>query len=138
LLRTQGIFWVGCRHFVSALGFALSNPAGCTIFQKIPVKKSQSGLCKSTCTPLFSFYIFRLFRTQGIFWVGCRHFVPALGFASSNPAGCTKLNIDLQEFITFADFLLYIVKYCKNQPIAVGITAFLRHDYGRTQMQYEL
>ena len=72
------------------------------------------------------------------FFAGCRHFVPALGFASSNPAGCTKLNIDLQEFMTFAGFLLYAAKYCKNTLIALEITAFLRHDYGRTQMLYKL
>jgi len=39
----------------------------------------------------FLFYPFRLLRTRGIFYAGCRHFVPALGFASSNPAGCTIL-----------------------------------------------
>jgi hypothetical protein len=47
----------------------------------------------------------------------------------SNPAGCTILDTYPQEFITFADFL-YGAKYCKNMPIAVEITAFLRHDYG--------
>ena len=56
----------------------------------------------------------------------------------SIPARATILDTYLQEFTTFADFLLYVVKCCKNMLIAVRITAFLRHDYGRTQMQYEL
>ena len=56
----------------------------------------------------------------------------------SNPAGCTKLNIDLQEFMTFAGFLLYAAKYCKNTLIAFEITAFLRHDSGIAPEQPQL
>ena len=55
--------------------------------RRIPPETYASKLARR----FFLFYISRLLRTRGIFWVGCRHFVPALGFASSNPAGCTIL-----------------------------------------------
>ena len=69
-----------------------------------------------------------MLRTRGIFLAGCRRCTPA-HFASlvSNPAGCTKLNIDLQEFMTFAGFLLYAAKYCKNTLIA-GTSCLVNPD----------
>ena len=47
LLRTRGIFYAGCRRFAPALGFASSNPVGCTIFQKIitPVATDSYSWC---------------------------------------------------------------------------------------------
>ena len=87
----------------------------------------------------FSFFtFFRLLSPRGIFLRVALRFSPC-GLrcsrtsslrSSSNPPIPTILNTYPQEFMTFADFLLYVVKCCKNQPIAVEITAFLRHDYG--------
>ena len=88
----EGFFFVGClcrqrlqAHFASLV----SNPAGCTIFQKIPVKNQKAAYASKLARRFFLFYIFRLLRTRGIFYAGCRRFAPALGFASSNPVGCT-------------------------------------------------
>ena len=121
---------------------------------KNPCKKTKNQSLQTGLQTVFLFYPFRLLRTRGITpLVAVTSLrLPVLRrvafaakrqqahFASlvSNPAGCTMLDTYPQEFTTFADFLLYVVKCCKNMLIAVEITAFLRHDYGRTQMLYKL
>ena len=57
LLCTRGIFLVGCRHFVPALGFASSNPAGCTIFQKIPVKNPKAAYASKLARRFFLIHL---------------------------------------------------------------------------------
>ena len=57
-------------------------------FSKIPVKKNEKTVFANEFADCFSFfYPFRLLRTRGIFYAGCRRCTPA-HFASlvSNPA----------------------------------------------------
>ena len=99
LLRTRGIFYGGLPSLRSGSlrAYALaSNPAGCTsFFCKINTKNHRKNQKTQDCKQdlLLSFFIFawsQLFTTDVIFFMGCLRCAPALGFASSNHAGCTS------------------------------------------------
>ena len=127
----QVLFLFALVFFASAK-MGLLTFAGLPILQKISLRRRESRLA-ARALPSAVKSIFRRPRSAAF----RRHppyscleygsvdyiiFAPALRRASrslSNPAGCTILDTYPQEFITFADFLLYVVKCCKNQPIAV-------------------